>query len=139
MSKSIRLHKDYGLNPTIPVCFFCGQPRNEIALLGATYKGEAPKEMIIDTEPCDDCKAGMAQGISLLGVTDQPVLPGQQPACTNDKDRPCYLTGTLTVITEDCARRLFNTETADSVIQARKCYLDDSVIKAILASAEGAE
>ena len=34
MSNSIKLSEKYGVNPTIPVCFFCGMPKNEIALLG---------------------------------------------------------------------------------------------------------
>jgi len=31
----IRLHKEYGLNPTIIECIICGKEKNEIALLGA--------------------------------------------------------------------------------------------------------
>lgn len=32
---NIRLHKDFGLNPTLPTCFYCGEETSEIALLGA--------------------------------------------------------------------------------------------------------
>jgi hypothetical protein len=35
----MRLHNEYGLNPTIPICFFCGESKDEVALLGANYKG----------------------------------------------------------------------------------------------------
>lgn len=31
---SIKLSSKHGVNPTIPVCFFCGEEKNEIALLG---------------------------------------------------------------------------------------------------------
>lgn len=31
---SIKVSPKYGVNPTIPVCFFCGKPKNEIALMG---------------------------------------------------------------------------------------------------------
>lgn len=31
---SIKLSPKHGVNPTIPVCFFCGKPKNEIALMG---------------------------------------------------------------------------------------------------------
>ena len=56
MGKSIRLHKDFGVNPTIPQCLYCGEDKNEVALLGAAYKGEAPMHMIIDRVPCDSYK-----------------------------------------------------------------------------------
>jgi hypothetical protein len=52
----VRLHKEYGLNPTISQCILCGKEKNEIALLGAGYKGEAPMRMVTSIEPCDRCK-----------------------------------------------------------------------------------
>ena len=57
MSKDIKISPKYGVNPTIPVCFFCGEPKNEIALMGK-MKGdiEAPKNMVLDYEPCEHCK-----------------------------------------------------------------------------------
>ena len=39
MSKSIRLSKEHGVNPTIPICFWCEKDKNEIAMLGK-LKGE---------------------------------------------------------------------------------------------------
>jgi hypothetical protein len=54
--KGIRLHKLWGLNPTIPVCIVCGKEKGEVALLGAAYKERAPMHMIIDVEPCPDCR-----------------------------------------------------------------------------------
>jgi hypothetical protein len=56
MNDSIRLHPKHGLNPTIPICFYCGKEKNEIALLGAAYRGEAPMHMVTSVEPCDECK-----------------------------------------------------------------------------------
>lgn len=55
-SKNIKLHKEYGLNPTLCTCFYCGEETGEIALLGAAYKGEAPMHMCTSLEPCDKCK-----------------------------------------------------------------------------------
>lgn len=56
MSNSIKLHKEYGLNPTICTCFYCGKETGEIALLGAKYKGKAPMRMCISIEPCEECR-----------------------------------------------------------------------------------
>lgn len=52
----IKLSPKHGLNPTIPVCFWCGEERNEVALLGHIGDGrkhedfEAPRHMVIDYE-----------------------------------------------------------------------------------------
>ena len=46
MSNQIRLHKQFGLNPTLSTCFYCGQETGEIALLGASYDGEAPMNLV---------------------------------------------------------------------------------------------
>lgn len=54
--KGIALHAKHGLNPTLCTCFFCGEETGEIALLGAAYKGEAPRHMCIGLEPCAKCK-----------------------------------------------------------------------------------
>lgn len=56
MSNGIRLHKEFGVNPTISVCMLCGEDKNEIALLGAAYKGQAPMRMVTGIEPCDKCR-----------------------------------------------------------------------------------
>ena len=63
---SLRLHPKHGVNPTMPLCFFCSKPTGEIALLGAAYKEEAPRHMVLNYEPCEVCKAQMAKGITFI-------------------------------------------------------------------------
>ena len=42
--KSIRLSKEHGVNPAIPICYFCGEEKNEIVLAGRLPQDvEAPK------------------------------------------------------------------------------------------------
>ena len=62
MKGDLILHKEHGLNPTMPVCIYCGEDKGEIVLLGNAYKGEAPMKMIIDNEPCDTCREKMDSG-----------------------------------------------------------------------------
>ena len=82
MSKDIKLSPKHGLNPTIPVCFFCGKEKNEIALLGQIgdrRKGEdyeAPMKMILDFEPCEECQKKFAEGVLLIEVTQSPEYIG---------------------------------------------------------------
>lgn len=84
MSNSIKLSPNYGVNPTIPVCFFCGESKNEIALMGHIGDGrkhedfEAPKYMVLDYEPCDCCKEKFSQGVLIIEVTRTP-LPDNRP------------------------------------------------------------
>ena len=53
----IRLSDKHGVNPTMGVCMWCGEPTGEIALLGK-LKGdvEAPRYSTLSYEPCDKCK-----------------------------------------------------------------------------------
>ena len=50
MSKGIQVSPKHGLNPTIPVCFWCGKERGEVALLGRLPgDAEAPKNVVLMT------------------------------------------------------------------------------------------
>ena len=107
MSKnSISLSKKYGLNPTIPICFWCGEDRNEIALLGKiggrNEDLEAPMKCIIDYEPCDCCKEKRKLGVTLIEVTEDS--PGfNLPEIQNG----IYPTGRWCVIRDEVANRMF--------------------------------
>lgn len=109
---SIRLHPNYGLNPTISTCFLCGGDKNEIALLGSAYHGEAPKKMIINKEPCDTCKSYMAQGVLLICVKDG-----------TDHENP-YRLGHLAVIKEEAAKKIFN-----NLGNSRAAFVEESLWK----------
>ena len=69
MSKGIKVSEKYGLNPSICKCFFCGADKG-IALLGQIGDRrkhediEAPRECIMDYEPCDECTNNMKQGVT---------------------------------------------------------------------------
>lgn len=94
MTDSIQLHREHGLNPTIPVCWFCGKDKNEIALLGAAHKTQAPMHMVVDRRPCDDCLELMKQGIWCLEV-----VPGT-------KGNPQRAQSSC-LITDEAASRIF--------------------------------
>jgi len=91
----VRLHKEHGLNPTISQCYYCGKDKNELALLGAAYKKEAPMHMVLDFEPCDECKPKLAQGITFIHCAED-----------GDKNDP-KPTGGYSVIKEKAAKKMF--------------------------------
>jgi hypothetical protein len=106
--KSIKLHPKHGLNPTISTCYFCGKEKNELVLLGNSYKEQAPKNLVINKEPCNTCKDYMNKGTLLISVKDN-----------TDHDNP-YRTGKLCVITKDAAKRILN-------IDSNVAFIEDSV------------
>ena len=102
MSKSIKLSPKHGVNPCMPVCFFCGDTKNEIALLGRIGGKEdlkAPMKAILDYEPCEECKQKLAGGVLLIEVTDYPNMEGQPMIAKN-----AYPTGRYSVVRPEALR-----------------------------------
>ena len=110
----IRLHKEFGLNPTMPICFVCGEEKGEIALLGASYKENAPMHMLIDKEPCDKCKGHMKQGIILISVKDG-----------SSGDNP-YRTGGWCVVKKEAMLNIINDP---KMFEKGMCFVPDSAWK----------
>lgn len=111
---NISLSPRYGLNPTIPVCFWCGKERNEIALLGK-MKGdvEAPRHMVVDFVPCEQCRSDMSHGFTLMEATDGP-----NDRAKVEVQKDVYPTGRFLVIRKEAALRAFGDISSD------KAYVD---------------
>lgn len=93
----MRLHKEHGLNATISKCIICGKDKNEIALLGAGYKGKAPMHMVTSVEPCEACrKKFLDKGVLLLEGEQTPKGP--------------VPTGKLVVLKNKAFKGMFNTD-----------------------------
>lgn len=103
----VKLSPKYGVNPTLPLCFWCGKERGDIALLGHIGDGrkgediEAPKHMVIDYEPCDECKKNMTLGVTCIEV-DETATDNRPPI-----GEDCYPTGRWVVLKEKAAQRIF--------------------------------
>ena len=126
MSKGIKISQKHGLNPTIPVCFWCGKPKNEIALMGH-MKGdiEAPKNMVLDYVPCEECQSHMAMGVAILEASDHPNTEGQPPM-----QKGVYPTSRFVVVTTECADRVFNAYAPWS--EGKKVFVDSDVFSHFL-------
>ena len=139
MSKSIKISPKYGVNPTMPICFFCGEPTGEIALLGhikdKDFKGkaipgsdvEAPKSMILNYEPCDTCKENMSKGITIIEVIEK----NNAPANAVEICPGAVPTGTWSVIKTEAFERIFKdiltTEAYEKTINMKKCFLESKI------------
>ena len=126
MSKGIKISPKYGVNPTIPVCFWCGKQKNEIALMGH-MKGdiEAPKNMVLDYVPCEECQNHMAMGVAVLEASDHPNTEGQPPM-----QKGVYPTSRFVVVTTECADRVFNAYAPWS--EGKKVFVDSDVFSHFL-------
>lgn len=111
---SIQLSEKYGVNPSINVCFYCGEDKNELVLPGR-LKGdvEAPRRGVWDKKPCDTCKGYMEQGIILISVDE---------AKTTDRENP-WRSGGWVVIREEAFRRMFTGDVVEHACKARVCFV----------------
>lgn len=118
MSDSIKLSPKHGVNPTIPICFWCGEEKNEIVLMGKIDKkdSEAPRKIITDYEPCDKCKELFSKGIHVIGVTEQPVMKGMVPMIDDGKAK-LYPTGSFFVGTEEWATNFLTVNEKEDMIE----------------------
>lgn len=136
MSKGIEVSPKHGLNPTIPVCFWCGKDKNEIALLGRIREKiknryganvtkqdsdiEAPSRMVIDYEPCDECMKMWDSGVAVIEVQETPIMPNQP-----EIQKGIYPTGRFAVVTVEGADRVFPQHAPWS--KGQKVFVDSAV------------
>jgi len=73
----ITLHPKYGLNPTMGVCFWCGEEDGTIGLLGRNKGREAARKSILSLQPCKKCADNMALGITVVECTTYQRDPWQ--------------------------------------------------------------
>lgn len=129
MGKSIRISEKHGVNPTIPTCFFCGEDKNEVVLLGKLPGDEeAPMRMWIngDYEPCGECKKKMEQGITFIEVDNKPMICENQISFVENT----YPTGRWCVVKEESVKRVLEeTDILESVLKSRKSLADRETMK----------
>lgn len=114
----IKISPKYGVNPTIPVCFWCGKEKNEVALMGHVGNEkehediEMPMHSVINYEPCEECQKAMAMGFTVMEATRNPNWVTSVPM-----QQDVYPTGKWVVLKPEAAHRLF-TDLDDSTDKA---------------------
>lgn len=111
---SLTLSPKHGVNPSVEICFYCGEGKGVI--LFGKLKGwsdrEAPSQVCLDHEPCDKCRSFMEQGIICIGVDE---------AMSNGDTKNPYRDGNWCVITEEAIRRAISTPELIEDIVKRRC------------------
>ena len=137
MSDEVKLSPKHGVNPTIPICFWCGKEKNEVALLGQINKedSEAPRRVIMDYEPCEQCKELFSMGIHIIGVSTEPIVETMFPI-VNDDNIKLYPTGSMFVSTEEWVTSFLTANNQQSmlenVLSSRVLMLPDTIVTEII-------
>lgn len=137
MANRINLSPKHGLNPTIPVCAWCGKEKNQIAIMGrikTNIKGEdpeAPMHCVLDYEPCDCCKEQWSQGVAILEATTKRPEP-YRPPMRKEGNTEIYPTMRMVVIKTESAERIFE---GSEFKAGQKLLLEDEAFEKIFGGA----
>lgn len=133
---NIKLSPKHGVNPTIPICAWCGEQKNEVALLGQIgdrRKGEdleAPMHCVLDYNPCDKCAEQWSMGVAVLEATAQRPHP-YRPPIQKDKGVDIYPTMRVVVIRAESASQIFGQEMS----AGQRILLEDTAFEQIFGDA----
>lgn len=129
MSKSIRLSEEHGVNPSVEVCFWCGEPMG-VALLGK-LKGDAkaPREICTGYEMCDKCKEHNETMIHMIEASRTP-LHKNQPSI--NKDSNAYPTGRNFWIKDEALKVLLKPEAFEETLKSRSALLEPDAFNEFL-------
>ena len=131
--KSISISPKHGLNPTIPVCAWCGEPKNEIALLGkikGTNDAQAPMHCVLDYNPCEHCEEAWSKGVAILEATEKRPTP-YRPPIKKEGDTEIYPTMRMVVISCESAERIFG----NPFNKGERILLEDAAFEQIFGGA----
>lgn len=125
------LSKKHGLNPSLDICFWCGEEKG-IALLGKiggrNQDLKAPPKVITNYEPCDKCKEQMESGITIMEVCENSVVENLKPIGKNDMGQSVFPTGKFVVVKEDSFNRIFQ-DKLDSLHGSKKMIMHQDEFK----------
>lgn len=104
---SIKLSPAHGVNPSLPVCFWCGEDKGDVLLLGKLKNdAKAPMRAVYDLDPCEKCAQQWNKAVVIFETTYDPSVSNSMPISKDDKGEWVYPTGGLVGITADAANRL---------------------------------
>ena len=130
MSKGdLRLSETHGVNPSVGVCFWCGEDDTVILFGRLPGDREAPRRVCLSYDPCKKCEEKMALGIRVMECDERATQDGQQPI-NPGQFLEVYPAGRWWVITEEAVRRFItDVDTCDQVIAKRGVMLPVELCK----------
>lgn len=115
------LSPKHGVNPAIPLCFYCNKPKNEVVLAGRLPNDqEAPANRVWDHRPCDECAGFMKLGVILISTKDGET--GDNP----------YRTGGWCVVKAEAVEQIITTpDVRTAVLAKRVAFVPDAAWAAL--------
>jgi hypothetical protein len=119
---SIKLSTKHGVNPSMVTCFWCGEERGEVALVGRMKDDEkAPRHICLDYEPCEACKEKFSKGVAIIEASDTAPKEGMVGVrCSGSLE--VYPTGRWMVFADDAIKKMF--KEPGEILDARQCFMD---------------
>lgn len=99
---SLRLSRKHGVNPSVDVCFWCGEAKGVVLMGAIRNDAEAPRECITSYDPCPSCQDGFSQGFLLIEATQRA-----NARTSIEMQRGIYPTGDHWVIKTEAAIEIF--------------------------------
>ena len=141
MSNDIKLSPKYGLNPTMTVCYWCGEPTNDIAFLGQIDKedSQAPKYALLNYDFCEKCKKKTKTRITIIGI-DKYRFCENQPPITQINGVDYYPYKAFIVVNKKFINKYIEDETLrKNVLEHKKMYLEIGAFFELLRTIENEE
>jgi len=113
---NIRLSEKHGLNPSVELCFICGESKSVMLFGRMRNDEEAPRQAVMNHEPCDKCKKIMEEGVILIEVKD-----GEEGS-----QNP-FRTGYMVAFKLEVAKQIFNID----LDKHRFFFIEESTLKSI--------
>ena len=129
--KGITLHPEFGVNPSLCKCFWCGEQNGCIALLGLNKGEQAPRYTITDYEPCDKCGATWAKGILFIEAQNTPVTENQPPLSSK---QAIYPTGRWCVVRREAIEKMIekDSETYNGLMSTGRGYVSKEAFEQLV-------
>lgn len=102
----IRISEKHGVNPSMDMCFWCGETKAIVLFGRLKNDAEAPREVVTNYEPCDKCKEIIKKGCWCVEVDTSPTDRGRAPI-QEQGDKKLYPTGRFHVLKKEAAARIF--------------------------------
>lgn len=121
--RGIRVSEKHGVNPSIAVCWYCGDDTGELILPDKLAgDAESPRRAVWHKEPCPKCQDHMRQGVILIGVNREP-RKGEEP------DR----SGHFLVVREEWVRRsITSPELVVDILRKRMAFIPAELARMML-------
>ncbi len=120
-SRRIQISEKHGVNPSMGVCFWCGNNDGTILLPGKLPgDAEAPHRMCATYEPCPKCAEKFSAGVHIIEAHETAQHDGHAAL------RGKYPTGRMVVIKREAVLRIFDPEMARAAIGCGKALMEPS-------------